>query len=77
MQRKEYWVVWNNSYELWYVKEAGNDKVIKDSKDKECAILSAVVLAKQNQPSQLLIKNKDGKIADERTYGNDPFPPRG
>jgi hypothetical protein len=27
-------------------------------------------------PSQALIHNQDGMIADERTYDADPFPPR-
>ena len=26
---------------------------------------------------ELYIHNKDGRIADRRSYGNDPFPPRG
>lgn len=26
----------------------------------------------QGQPAQLLIKGEDGRIQDERTYGNDP-----
>ncbi|MFH6681001.1 DUF2188 domain-containing protein [Clavibacter michiganensis] len=34
-------------------------------------------MARANQPSQLIIHQSDGTIEDERTYGNDPFPPRG
>ncbi|MBH1956454.1 DUF2188 domain-containing protein [Candidatus Saccharibacteria bacterium] len=30
-----------------------------------------------NQPSELIIHNADGTIAERETYGNDPFPPRG
>ena len=26
---------------------------------------------------ELYIHNMDGRIADRRSYGNDPFPPRG
>ncbi|EHU4917199.1 DUF2188 domain-containing protein [Vibrio vulnificus] len=36
-----------------------------------------VDIAKRNIPSQLTIKKKDGQIEDERTYGNDPYPPKG
>jgi hypothetical protein len=44
---------------------------------KEVAITAGVTVARANQPSQLIIHRQDGTIEDERTYGNDPFPPRG
>lgn len=44
---------------------------------KATAIDKAVELAKKNQPSQLLIHRADGTIEDERTYGDDPYPPKG
>ncbi|HRX63829.1 MAG TPA: DUF2188 domain-containing protein [Candidatus Absconditabacterales bacterium] len=34
-------------------------------------------IAKNNQPSQIVIHRADGTIEIEYTYGNDPFPPRG
>jgi hypothetical protein len=39
---------------------------------QEQAIDKAVVAAKQNQPAELKIKGKDGRIRDSRTYGDDP-----
>jgi hypothetical protein len=44
---------------------------------KDDAITAGVKVAKANQPSSLKICRKDGTIEDERTYGNDPYPPRG
>ncbi len=37
----------------------------------------AVAYARARQPSQVVIHGRDGRIKDERTFGNDPFPPRG
>lgn len=31
----------------------------------------------QNQGSELFIHNKDGRIANRDSHGNDPFPPKG
>ncbi len=48
---------------------------------KSLAVQYAVDRAKaswaKKQPAQLLIKGRDGKIKDERTYGNDPERTRG
>jgi hypothetical protein len=33
-------------------------------------------LAKRQQ-GQVVIRKKDGTIQEERTYGKDPFPPKG
>lgn len=30
-----------------------------------------------NNSSELSIQGRDGKIRDKRSYGNDPYPPRG
>jgi hypothetical protein len=31
----------------------------------------------EGSPSQVIIARADGTIEDERTYGEDPYPPRG
>lgn len=33
--------------------------------------------ARGTQPSQLVIHDEQGRIRDEHTYQDDPFPPRG
>jgi len=73
MARKRYDVVPYNTN--WAVKYGG---VVQSSHAlKSTAIDSGVRLARANEPSQLIIHRADGTIEDERTYGNDPFPPRG
>ena len=75
--RNKYWVVWNNASGQWQVKKTGNDGAIKNFDGKSEAISYGVDIARRNTPSQLIIKKKDGTIEDERTYENDPYPPRG
>ncbi|MBF4625810.1 DUF2188 domain-containing protein [Clavibacter sp. VKM Ac-2872] len=73
MARTRYDVVYKNF--AWAVTHAGS--TVSTHITKSAAILAGVNLARQNEPSQVIIHTMDGKIEDERTYGNDPFPPRG
>lgn len=73
MARKQYHVVPNGAY--WAVKTGG--AVVSSHHTKQAAIDSGITVARANQPSQLIIHRADGTIEDERTYGNDPYPPRG
>ena len=59
----------------WVVPGEGNKKrtAIKDTKAE--AIERAGNTAK-NQKTELVIHNRDGKISDKDSYGNDPFPAR-
>jgi hypothetical protein len=73
MARTQYHVVTSGQY--WAVKSAG--VVISNHFTKTAAIDAGVVVARAHRPSQLIIHRADGTIEDERTYGDDPFPPRG
>jgi hypothetical protein len=73
MARKQYFVVPHSTN--WQVKHEGS--VLSTHVLKADAIDAGVKVAKANEPSQLKIMRQDGTIEDERTYGNDPFPPRG
>lgn len=73
MPRKRYDIVPASAN--WHLKHAG--RVLSTHRVKSDAVNAGVTVAKANQPSQLLIHRADGTIEDERTYGNDPFPPRG
>ncbi|EHU5176023.1 DUF2188 domain-containing protein [Vibrio parahaemolyticus] len=77
MARNRYWVVWTNAIEQWQVKKTGNETALKNFNVKADAIDYGVDVANRNMPSQLTIKKKDGQIEDERTYGDDPYPPKG
>ena len=44
--------------------------------DKPPGVAHGRQLASRNK-SELVVHNQDGKIGERRSYGNDPFPPRG
>jgi hypothetical protein len=71
--RKQYWVQYINT--RWSVRHSGqtlSTHVVKDD-----AVSAGVKVAKANAPSELVICRLDGTIEDKRTYGDDPYPPRG
>lgn len=55
----------------WDIKGEGNSKSTKHTKTK----LEAEEIAK-NQKSEIIIHNKNGKISDKDSFGNDPCPPK-
>ncbi len=59
----------------WAVKGESNSHRTKITKTKKEAVDRARQIAK-NKKSELVIHNKDGKISDKDSYGNDPFPAR-
>lgn len=65
------------SGEKWAVKRRGTERADSTWDTKKEAVDRGVELAKANQPSQLVIKRRDGTIEEERTYGDDPYPPKG
>jgi len=75
MGRKTYWV--SPDGDNWKVKAEGGERSsgIFDRKDE--AVNRAVELAKKVELGQVIIQKQNGQIQDERTYGDDPFPPRG
>ena len=75
MTRKVYWV--SPDGENWKVKAEGAERSTKIFDRKQDAIDFARQLAKNQQPSQIKIQNQKGIIQEERTYGKDPFPPKG
>ena len=58
----------------WAVKGEKNKRNTKLTETKSEAIEKARKIAK-NQKTELVIHNRDGKISDKDSYGNDPFPP--
>ncbi|MGD8718183.1 MAG: DUF2188 domain-containing protein [Candidatus Zixiibacteriota bacterium] len=76
-KRESYHVVHDGDENLWKVKREGADRASSTHDTKEEAVDKARELAKNNEPSQIIIHKQDGKIQEERTYGNDPYPPKG
>ena len=74
MPRKEHHVVPNKKG--WGIKKDNGERSIKNFDRKQDAIDHAREVS-INQKSELIIHNKDGKISQSDSHGNDPFPPKG
>lgn len=59
----------------WKVKRQGAERASRKFDNKSDAFDYGRNLAKKDK-GELFIKNRDGKISDRRSYGNDPFPPQ-
>lgn len=60
----------------WDIKLAKCKDVIGHYKTKKEAIREAREISREAK-TELKIHNKDGKIAESDSHGNDPIPPRG
>lgn len=60
----------------WQVKRQGAERASAVFERKSDAIERGRELARSEQ-GQLVIRGRDGRIQDERTYGKDPYPPEG
>lgn len=65
-----------NSSGGWNVKGAGNSKATINVPTQKEAIKIATGIAK-NQKSEVVIHNREGRIREKNSYGNDPYPPKG
>ena len=54
-----------------------DQKVVSTHERQDDAVAAGRDAARSDQPSQLVVHGADGKIQDESTYQNDPFPPKG
>jgi hypothetical protein len=59
----------------WVVRQGPH--VVSHHRTKDAAVQSGMRQGHQTPHSQLLIKKENGEFQEERTYGEDPFPPRG
>lgn len=71
--RKQFWVQYLET--RWKVRH--NGATLSTHVLKEDAVDAGVKHAKANTPSELIICRMDGTIEDKRTYGDDPYPPKG
>ena len=55
----------------WDVKASGTDKSIKHTETKQPAINVAREISR-NQKTELVIHNRDGRIGQKDSHGNDP-----
>lgn len=60
----------------WDVKRGGAQRASSHHETKQDAISRGREISR-NQASELRIHNKDGRIAQSDSHGNDLFPPKG
>lgn len=60
----------------WAVKGEGNSRATRVFATKQPAVDFARNISR-NQGSELVIHNRDGKIAQKDSHGKDSFPPKG
>ncbi len=60
----------------WGVVGAGNERATRVVSTQKEAIQIATDIAKNNQ-SEVVIHRQNGRIREGRSYGNDPYPPKG
>ena len=68
--------VTKNSKEGWDVKRENAIKASAHTNTQAEAIERGREIAEKNKTG-LTIHGKNGKIRDKRSYGNDPYPPKG
>ncbi len=76
MSRKKYHVT-KSEDGTWKGTTQGGQRASVVADTKAEAVRQTIELAKKQQDSQVIIHKQDGKIQEERTYGNDPNPPKG
>ncbi|WP_352339053.1 DUF2188 domain-containing protein [Psychrobacter sp. 16-MNA-CIBAN-0192] len=59
----------------WDVKRGGGERSIKHHELKADAVGHARDISR-NQKSELVIHNKNGRISNADSHGNDPYPPK-
>ncbi|MFA6348676.1 MAG: DUF2188 domain-containing protein [Candidatus Paceibacterota bacterium] len=76
MSLKSHHVVPNSDRGGWDVKRNGADRASVHTETKQDAVDQAREIS-QNQGTELIVHNRDGKIAWHDSHGNDPYPPKG
>ena len=62
--------------DIWIAKGVGNQRATRVVGTQK----EAISIAKQRamkEHSELTIRGRNGQIRDKRSYGKDPFPPKG
>ena len=74
MAKRNIHTVYNSGRKMWETKIEKQSSPIKSAHTKEQAMKNSVREAKQYEVEHV-IHNRDGKISDKDSYGNDPHPP--
>ena len=60
----------------WDIKQSGGQRSSGHFDTKQEAVQRARTIS-QHQNTELVVHNKDGRIAGKDSHGNDPYPPKG
>lgn len=74
MKKKNIHTVFNKERKMQETKKEGQENPITSSHTKQKALEKSIKEAKKEKVEHV-IHNKDGKISDKDSYGNDPHPP--
>lgn len=77
MAKKEKYHVTQGDDGKWRGKKQGAERASTVADTKAEAVKRTIEIAKNKEDSQVFIHKKDGKIQEERTYGNDPSETKG
>lgn len=75
MSRKIYDV--KKKDDSWVIQGRDNERASGVFGTKADAVDRAAEIGRNNGHAQVVIRKEDGRIQSERTYGNDPHPPKG
>ncbi len=75
MSKAKYHVTHKNGE--WKGTKVGSDRASTTGSTKDEVVRRTIQIAKRNGDSSVIIHKKNGVIQEERTYGSDPFPPKG
>ncbi|MFB9238971.1 DUF2188 domain-containing protein [Plantactinospora siamensis] len=73
--RDQYHVVPDSQNDQWKVEK--DSKTVDSYDTKHEALQGGRETAHKHEPSQVIVHKGDGKIEEERTYRDDPYPPAG
>jgi hypothetical protein len=61
----------------WAGVVGGAKRASTAGENKARVVERTIEIAKEQPLSQVVVHKQDGTIQEERTYGRDPFPPKG
>ena len=76
MTRKQYHVTQRDDGK-WQGKATDADRATAVGDTKKEVVARTTQTARKRGDSQVIIHKQDGTFQEERTYGNDPYPPKG
>lgn len=75
MAKRNVHTVYNSNRKMWETKIEKQSTPTRSAHTKAQAMKNSIREAKLREVEHV-IHNKDGKISDKDSYGNDPFPPK-